>query len=126
MTGARVETFLVNWRATDERMLLREAMIGTVALKDGRFVAELESPMRHLDRPNGRYLRRHCDAELGDARCGVDLGKAAFRAGGWRSGGVAPGRSPGGDRARRVRGRLVRAGCDDLDFRRAGRPAKAG
>jgi uncharacterized phage protein (TIGR02218 family) len=77
--GAKVETFLVNWTAPDQRMKLREAMIGTVALKDGRFVAELESPMRHLDRPNGRYLRRHCDAELGDARCGVDLDQAAFR-----------------------------------------------
>jgi len=97
--GARVETFLVNWRATDERMLLREAMIGTVALKDGRFVAELESPMRHLDRPNGRYLRRHCDAELGDARCGVDLGKAAFKG----AGEVA---------ALRPDGRLVATGLD--------------
>jgi uncharacterized phage protein (TIGR02218 family) len=77
--GAEVETFLVNWQAPEQRMLLRTAMIGTVALKDGRFVAELESPMRHLDRPNGRHLRRVCDAELGDNRCGVDLEQMGFR-----------------------------------------------
>lgn len=81
--GAKVETFLVNWTDPGQRMRLREAMIGTVTLKDGAFLAELESPMRHLDRPNGRYLRRHCDAELGDERCGMDLGAAAFRGTGW-------------------------------------------
>jgi uncharacterized phage protein (TIGR02218 family) len=77
--GAKVETFLVNWAAPEQRMLLRESMIGKVALRDSRFVAELESPMRHLDRPNGRYLRRHCDAELGDQRCGFDLEQTGFR-----------------------------------------------
>lgn len=80
--GAKVETLLVNWADPAQRMKLREAMIGTVALKDGAFVAELEGPMRHLDRPNGRYLRRHCDAELGDQRCGVDLSLPAFRGAG--------------------------------------------
>lgn len=79
---AKVETFLVNWADPGQRMKLREAMIGTVVLKDGAFLAELESPMRHLDRPNGRYLRRHCDAELGDQRCGVDLSAAGFRGSG--------------------------------------------
>jgi uncharacterized phage protein (TIGR02218 family) len=80
--GAKVETYLVNWAAPDQRVLLREAVIGTIVLGDGRFVAELASPMRQLDRPNGRHLRRICDAELGDARCGVDLGQPAFAASG--------------------------------------------
>lgn len=100
--GAKVETFLVNWQAPDERMLLREAMIGTVTLKDGAFVAELESPMRHLDRPSGRYLRRHCDAELGDQRCGVDLSAATFR-------------SAGEVAALRPDGRVVVTGLDGFD-----------
>lgn len=71
--GADVETFLVNWQTPDERKLLRKAVIGKITLADGRFLAELESPLRRLDRVTGRYLRRSCDAELGDGRCEVDL-----------------------------------------------------
>ncbi len=78
--GATVETFLVNWADTAQHMKLRTAVIGTVALRDGRLVAELESPLTHLDRPNGRMLSRGCDAELGDHRCRVDLD--GFRAAG--------------------------------------------
>ncbi len=71
--GALVETWLVNWREPDERERIRQARIGKIELSDGRFMAELESPLRLLDRPVGRYLRRRCDAELGDVRCGVAL-----------------------------------------------------
>ena len=76
--GATVETFLVNWRAPDQHALLRKAVIGKVTLEDGRFRAELESQKRHLDQPRGRWFRRGCDAELGDARCGAALDQPAF------------------------------------------------
>lgn len=80
--GATVETFLVNWRDPAERMSLRKAVIGRITRADGRFLAELESPARALDRPNGRHLRRVCDAELGDARCGADVTGGDFNAAG--------------------------------------------
>ncbi|PSM18143.1 DUF2163 domain-containing protein [Nitratireductor sp. StC3] len=76
--GATVETFLVNWRAPDQHALLRRAVIGKITVEDGRFRAELESQKRHLDQPRGRWFRRGCDAELGDARCGVALDQPAF------------------------------------------------
>jgi uncharacterized phage protein (TIGR02218 family) len=76
--GATVETFLVNWRRPEDFVLLRKATIGKITLSDGRFVAELESLAHSLDRPNGRYVSRTCDAELGDARCGFNLGNPAF------------------------------------------------
>ena len=50
--------------------MLRTATIGEITRADGRFVAELESLAHALDRPDGRYVSRTCDAELGDARCG--------------------------------------------------------
>ncbi|MCO0638232.1 phage BR0599 family protein, partial [Lutimaribacter sp. EGI FJ00014] len=53
-----------------------------IARRDGRFVAELESPERALDQTNGRTLRRGCDAELGDERCGVDLEAGGFKGNG--------------------------------------------
>jgi uncharacterized phage protein (TIGR02218 family) len=70
---ATVETLLVNWRAPQDFARLRKATIGKIVRSDGRFVAELESLAHALDKPSGRYVTRACDAELGDARCGVLL-----------------------------------------------------
>lgn len=80
--GATVETLLVNWAAPEQAMPLRRAVIGRVTQRDGRFVAELESEATRLDGPRGRIVARACDAELGDARCGVDLGQAGFHGAG--------------------------------------------
>lgn len=80
--GATVETFLVNWRRPEEFALVRTATVGKITRADGRFVAELESLVHRLDQPNGRYVTRKCDAELGDGRCGVDLGQSVFNGAG--------------------------------------------
>ena len=77
--GALVTTFLVNWTAPSQHMTLRRAVIGKIVLAEGRFVAQLESVAASLDRPNGRYLRRECDARLGDGRCGVDLNTETYK-----------------------------------------------
>lgn len=80
--GAVVETLLVNWNDPQQHVPIRKAAIGRIVRTDGRFVAELESMAASLDRPNGRYLRRGCDARLGDARCGADLSGGAFNGAG--------------------------------------------
>lgn len=80
--GAEVETLLVNWSDPTQFATLRKASIGKIVRADGRFVAELESLAASLDRPNGRCLRRECDARLGDARCGIDLGDSRFNGAG--------------------------------------------
>lgn len=80
--GARVETYLVNWQDPTMFARLRVAVIGKLTRRDGSFVAELESPMVALDQPNGKTIRRECDAELGDGRCGVALDGAPFLASG--------------------------------------------
>jgi uncharacterized phage protein (TIGR02218 family) len=76
--GARIETFLVNWRAPEAFALIRTATIGKIVRRDDGFVAELESLTRALDQQNGRYVTRLCDAELGDARCTVLLAQPAY------------------------------------------------
>lgn len=78
--GAKVETLLVNWAQPEDHLLTRTAVIGKITRADGRFVAELKSLAESLDRPNGRAVRRGCDAELGDARCGFDLEQPAYKA----------------------------------------------
>ncbi|MGD9915897.1 MAG: DUF2163 domain-containing protein [Rhizobiaceae bacterium] len=77
--GASVETWLVNWRAPEQAAMIRKATIGRITRADGRFTAELESLVHTLDRVNGRYVRRTCDAEVGDARCGVNIEHVSFR-----------------------------------------------
>jgi uncharacterized phage protein (TIGR02218 family) len=76
--GARVETLMVNWASPQDFALLRTAVIGKITRSDGRFSAELESMARSLDQTKGRWFRRGCDAELGDARCGFHLDQAGF------------------------------------------------
>lgn len=72
--GAAVEVHLVNWSTPTERMLLRSGTLGEVTRADGAFRAEVRGPAHALDQPTGRNFGRTCDAELGDARCGVALG----------------------------------------------------
>lgn len=72
--GAKVETFRVDWRDPDTAKTIRVSAIGKIIRRDGALIAELESLTRNLDRPAGRYLRRSCDAELGDGRCGAQFG----------------------------------------------------
>ena len=77
---ASVETWLVNWAAPEERLLLDVAAIGEVRRADGAFVAELRGVMHRLDEERGRLFRATCSADLGDAKCGVDLADPAFTA----------------------------------------------
>jgi uncharacterized phage protein (TIGR02218 family) len=77
--GAEVAVFLVNWSTPAERHLLRVGHLGEVTREDGAFRAEIRGLAAALDQPNGRVFRPACDADLGDQRCGVDLGDSAYR-----------------------------------------------
>ncbi len=79
---AEVAVWLVNWTTPDERHLLRLGHLGEVTREDGTFRAEVRGLAAELDQPGGRVFRHSCDADLGDARCGVDLGDAAWRGSG--------------------------------------------
>jgi len=51
-----------------------------VRQRGGAFEVELRGLAEALNRPIGRAFTRGCDADLGDARCGVDLDVLAFSA----------------------------------------------
>ena len=78
--GAEVALFLVDWSAADSRLLLFSGALGEVAREGGLFTAELRSLAHALAQPQGRVYQRTCDADLGDARCGVDLSRPEHRA----------------------------------------------
>ncbi|MCG5235972.1 DUF2163 domain-containing protein [Xanthobacter oligotrophicus] len=71
--GASIDLLLVNWQDPGQHLLLRRGTIGEVRAQDGVFTAEIRSLSDGLNQTRGRLLSSTCDADLGDARCGVDL-----------------------------------------------------
>jgi uncharacterized phage protein (TIGR02218 family) len=80
--NAAVELWRVNWADTSQRVLMRRGAIGQIRRGRLAFVAEVRSPAHVLGQTVGRTFQGTCDAALGDARCGVDLGSPAYSANG--------------------------------------------
>jgi uncharacterized phage protein (TIGR02218 family) len=78
--AARVEVWLVDWADPDTRLLLSTGTVGEVRRAGSAFTAEVRGPATVLDEERGRIFGSTCDADLGDARCGVDLGATELRA----------------------------------------------
>lgn len=77
--NALVEIYRVNWQDTDQRVLMRYGNLGEVSRGAHAFRAEVRGLAHELQQPKGRMFQFGCDADLGDARCGVDLEQAPFR-----------------------------------------------
>jgi uncharacterized phage protein (TIGR02218 family) len=78
--GASVETWLVDWSDVNDRLLLDAATIGEVRRSEFAFTAELRSLAHLFDQQRGQAFQRTCSADLGDARCKVDLTTPGYRA----------------------------------------------
>jgi uncharacterized phage protein (TIGR02218 family) len=77
--GATMETWLVDWRGPDARLLLEVGQIGEVRRSDHAFTVEVRSLAHLFDEPVGRIYQASCAADFGDARCGLDLNRPQFR-----------------------------------------------
>lgn len=72
--GARVRLFAVDWSdPAAEPLPLARGELGDVEIRDRAFTAELRGPTALLDRPVVEQTSPECRAELGDARCRVDM-----------------------------------------------------
>lgn len=78
--NASVEIFRVNWSNPGQRTLMRRGSIGEIRRGTTTFIAEVRGLAHYLNQPRGRVCQYACDADLGDARCGIDLSLAAWRA----------------------------------------------
>ena len=76
--NATVEIFIVNWADTAQILLVRSGNLGEVTRSDHAFKAEIRGLAHVLNQPEGRVFQFPCHADLGDARCGVDLDGPAF------------------------------------------------
>ena len=77
---AAVEIFRVDWTSPDARLLVRRGSIGEVRRSGAAFTAEVRGLAHYLQQPQGRVFQFACDADLGDARCGIDLASPNYRA----------------------------------------------
>ncbi|MFV0299442.1 MAG: DUF2163 domain-containing protein, partial [Paracoccus sp. (in: a-proteobacteria)] len=77
--NAEVELWRVNWANPAQRLLMRRGAIGQIRRGRHAFVAEIRSTSHILGQTVGRTFQASCDAALGDARCGINLGAPAYR-----------------------------------------------
>jgi len=80
--AATVETWLVDWSAPALRVLTARGTLGEVKREGRAFTAELRGLADALAQPSGRLYTARCNADLGDARCTVDLASPALRGAG--------------------------------------------
>ena len=80
--NARIEIWRVNWAALDQRVLIRYGNLGEVSRGRHYFKAEVRGLAHELQQAQGRIIQYACDADLGDARCKVDLDSASFKGSG--------------------------------------------
>ena len=78
--GARIEVWRVDWSHPASRVLMMAGHVGEISRGRTGFVGEVRSLSAALNQARGRLYQRSCDAQLGDARCGVNAGSAAYRA----------------------------------------------
>lgn len=77
---AGVEIFRVNWLNPIERVVMRTGSLGEVRRSGASFTAEIRGLAHYLQQPRGRLYQYTCDADLGDASCGVNLNSPAYKA----------------------------------------------
>lgn len=77
--AARVDMYIVDWSEPELHVLMSRGHIGEVRREGLAFAAELRGLADALNAETGRYYTPTCAADLGDARCGVDLDDPAYR-----------------------------------------------
>jgi hypothetical protein len=95
--GAEFRIFYVNWSdLTQGSMIERQGSLGEVTVDRGKFTVELRGRMQNYAVQLGRVESPSCNANLGDARCKVDLDATDSNGSLFRKTGVTDGASPDG------------------------------
>jgi uncharacterized phage protein (TIGR02218 family) len=80
--AADLEMHLVDWSDPSLSVLLAKGTIGEVRREGAAFSAEIRSLSARLDEETGRLYTATCSADLGDARCTIDLSNPVFHGSG--------------------------------------------
>lgn len=76
---ARVEIYQVNWQDVAQRVVMRAGSLGEIKRAGPLFSAEVRGLAHYLQQPTGRLYQKTCDADVGDARCTVNLNQSALK-----------------------------------------------
>lgn len=71
LDGAMLAEHRVNWADPSQSVLITTGRIGAVTVSGDGFEADWLGQSTLLDRSTGRVFSRRCDADYGDARCGL-------------------------------------------------------
>ena len=74
--AAQVDTWLVDWSDPSLKVLIARSTLGEVKREGQAFSAELRGLADSLSQESGRLYTARCGADLGDARCTIDLSVA--------------------------------------------------
>lgn len=77
--AAQVELWLVDWTEPALRVLLAKGIMGEVKREGLAFTAEVRGLSQRLSEENGRLYTATCSADLGDARCKIDVDQLVYR-----------------------------------------------
>jgi len=80
--AAGIEVHLVDWSEPSLTLLLAKGVLGEVRREGQAFSAEFRSLSTRLNEESGRLYTATCSADLGDARCTVNLTDPAFHGSG--------------------------------------------
>jgi len=76
--AAQVDTYLVDWSESASNVLLSRTTLGEITRQGDAFTAELRGLADVLSQETGRLFTARCGADLGDAKCKVDLTAPTF------------------------------------------------
>ena len=76
--AATVELWLTDWTEPELSVLLAKGVLGEVKRESAAFTAEVRGLSDQLLQESGRLYTVTCSADLGDARCKIDLTNSAF------------------------------------------------
>src|SRR3954447_772211 len=80
--AADIETWLVDWSDPSLKVLTARGTLGEVRREAQAFTAEVRGLAAALSQESGRLYTAKCGADLGDARCKVDLTNPALHGAG--------------------------------------------
>ncbi len=76
--AATVELWLIDWSEPELCVLLGKGVLGEIKRESAAFTAEVRGLSDRLLQESGRLYSVTCSADLGDARCKIDLTSSAF------------------------------------------------
>ncbi len=80
--AAAIEQWLVDWHEPALRVLMMTGTLGEVRRDGPAFAAEIRGLSERLAQDCGRLYTANCSADLGDARCTIDLSSPVYRGSG--------------------------------------------